>query len=244
MIWQVWKLYLKKNKNEIAGVIVEPVAANMGIVLAQNGFLEGLRSLCDKNHALLIFDEVITGFRLGLGGASEYYKIKPDLITYGKIIGAGMPVGAYGGRRDVMSVVAPLGAVYQAGTLSGNPLAMRAGITQLTMLKENPSIYTKMNQLGNKFRDGVRKILAKYELPYQITGLESLSCLYFEKEPVVDYASAKKSDTKLFADYFKYMLAQGNYFGPSQFEAIFLSAEHTDEMIEKTLEDMDAYFSK
>ena len=233
----------EKNKDEIACVIVEPVAANMGIVLPKEGFLEGLRKLCDKNQALLIFDEVITGFRLGIGGASEYFKIKPDLITYGKIIGAGMPVGAYGGRKDVMSVVAPLGAVYQAGTLSGNPLAMRAGITQLTILKEHPQVYTQMQQLGNKFRSGVRKILTKYGLPYRINGIESLSCLYFAKEDVVDYTSAKLADTDRFAEYFQYMLLQGNYFGPSQFEAIFLSAAHTDSMIDQTLEDMEQFFN-
>lgn len=151
-----------KNYNEIACVIVEPVAANMGLVLPKTGFLEGLRKLCDKNGAVLIFDEVITGFRLGAQGAAGYYGITPDLSTYGKIIGGGMPVGAYGGRKDIMSVVAPLGNVYQAGTLSGNPVAMCAGITQLKILKESPEIYTQLDNLGERFRQGVRALFKKY----------------------------------------------------------------------------------
>lgn len=233
----------ENNKNQIACVIVEPIAANMGIVLPEEGFLQGLRKLCDENEALLIFDEVITGFRLGLAGASEYFKVKPDLLTYGKIIGGGMPVGAYGGRRDVMSVVAPLGPVYQAGTLSGNPVAMRAGITQLTILREHPEIYDKLNMLGNKLRNGVRNIFQTYGLPFQVVGEGSLSCIYFTGQKVSDYVSAKTSDTDAFAKYFTYMLEQGNYFGPSQFEAIFLSNAHTEENIEKTLADMESYFS-
>lgn len=229
------------NPGEIACVIVEPVAANMGIVLPEKGFLEGLRSICDKNNALLIFDEVITGFRLGVAGASEYFKVKPDLLTYGKIIGGGMPVGAYGGRKDVMSVVAPLGPVYQAGTLSGNPVAMRAGITQLTILREHPEIYTNLQLLGEQFRNGVKKIFKKYGLPYQVVGEGSLSCIYFTEQKVSDYTSAKTSDTEQFARYFRYMLSQGNYFGPSQFEAIFLSAAHTKEDVAKTLQDVEAF---
>ncbi len=229
------------NPDEIACVIVEPVAANMGIVLPEKGFLEGLRTICDKNNALLIFDEVITGFRLGVAGASEYFKVKPDLLTYGKIIGGGMPVGAYGGRKDVMSVVAPLGPVYQAGTLSGNPVAMRAGITQLTILREHPEIYTNLELLGERFRTGVKEIFQKHGLPYQVVGEGSLSCIYFTEQKVLDYASAKTSDTEQFARYFRYMLSQGNYFGPSQFEAIFLSAAHTKEDVDKTLHDVEAF---
>jgi len=227
-----------ENKDEIACIIVEPVAANMGIVLPKEGFLQGLRDICDEHGALLIFDEVITGFRLGIQGASGYYGIKPDLITYGKIIGGGMPVGAYGGRKDVMSVVSPVGGVYQAGTLSGNPVAMTAGITQLTILAENPDIYKKLNELGEYFRKGIRVILEEKKLPYQIVGIGSLSCLYFTGDEVVDYASAKTANTDKFADYFKMMLERGNYFGPSQFEAMFLSAAHTKENLDKTLRDM------
>lgn len=227
-----------ENKREIACVIVEPIAANMGIVLPQEGFLQGLRKLCDENQALLIFDEVITGFRLGIDGASGYYQVTPDLITYGKIIGGGMPVGAYGGRKDVMSVVAPIGNVYQAGTLSGNPVAMMAGITQLTILREHPQIYTDLNALGDYFRTEVKKLLEEKKLSYQIVGEGSLSCLYFTKEQVVDYMTAKTADTAAFAGYFKQMLERGNYFGPSQFEAMFLSAAHTKKEIDKTLADM------
>lgn len=227
-----------ENKGEVACVIVEPIAANMGIVLPKEGFLQGLRKLCDENQALLIFDEVITGFRLGIDGASGYYQVRPDLITYGKIIGGGMPVGAYGGRKDVMSVVAPVGKVYQAGTLSGNPVAMAAGITQLTILKEHPEIYMTLKELGDYFRNGVRKLLQEKQLSYQIVGEGSLSCLYFTGEQVVDYTTAKTADTDTFAVYFKQMLERGNYFGPSQFEAMFLSTSHTKKELDKTLADM------
>lgn len=230
-----------ENKGEIACIIVEPVAANMGVVLPEEGFLQGLRKLCDDNDALLIFDEVITGFRLGIDGASGYFNIKPDLLTFGKIIGGGMPVGAYGGRKDVMSVVAPLGRVYQAGTLSGNPVAMRAGITQLELLRDNPDVYTKIAELGDKLRNGAKEIFAAHNLPYQVVGIGSLSCIYFTDQKVKNYASAKTSDTEQFAKYFHYMLESGNYFGPSQFEAIFISGAHTKENIEKTLEDMRHY---
>lgn len=232
-----------QNPDQIACVIVEPVAANMGVVLPKEGFLKGLRKLCDAHGALLIFDEVITGFRVALAGASTYFDVKPDMITYGKIIGGGMPVGAYGGRKDVMHVVSPVGKVYQAGTLSGNPVAMSAGITQLKILKENPEIYIKLGKLGQRFRDGARTILKKYKKPFQVTGIGSLSCVYFAEQEVVDYKTAKSSDTAAFAKYFRYMLEHGNYFGPSQFEAIFFSAAHTEEDIDKTLADMDAYFA-
>lgn len=237
----VEKLF-NENKDQVACVIVEPVAANMGLVAPKEGFLEGLRKLCDENDALLIFDEVITGFRLGITGASGYFNITPDLITYGKIIGGGMPVGAYGGKKEIMRMVAPIGPVYQAGTLSGNPIAMRAGLTQLTILKDHPEIYDRMNALGEYFREGTRAILEKYDLPYRVNGVGSLSCLFFTKEPVVDYTSAKTSDTKAFGEYFSAMLEKGNYFGPSQFEAIFMSDAHTKEDIDKTLKDMEDYF--
>ena len=230
----------EKNKGEVACLIVEPVAANMGLVLPEEGFLQGLRTLCDENDALLIFDEVITGFRLSLAGAGELYGVEPDLLTYGKIIGGGMPVGAYGGRKDVMSLVAPLGSVYQAGTLSGNPVAMTAGLTQLTILKDHPEIYEKLDSLGERFRKGASDILREKGLPWQITGIGSLSCLYFTDRPVRDYASAGTSDTEAFARYFRSMFERGNYFGPSQFEAIFISAAHTEQDIDKTLDDMRA----
>ena len=236
------KKLFDENKDEIACVIVEPVSANMGVVLPKDGFLKGLRKLCDDNNALLIFDEVITGFRLGLTGASGYFNIHPDLITYGKIIGGGMPVGAYGGRADVMQVVSPVGSVYQAGTLSGNPVAMAAGITQLKILKETPEVYRKTFELGEMLRNGAADIIKEAGLPYKVTGIGSLSCIFFTDKEVTDYTSAKTSDTAEFAKYFNHMLSRGNYFGPSQFESIFVSAAHTKENIDKTLTDMKEYF--
>lgn len=236
------KKLFDENKDEIACVIVEPVSANMGVVLPKDGFLKGLRKLCDNNNALLIFDEVITGFRLGLTGASGYFNIHPDLITYGKIIGGGMPVGAYGGRADVMQVVSPVGSVYQAGTLSGNPVAMAAGITQLNILKETPEVYKKTFELGEMLRNGAADIIKEAGLPYKVTGIGSLSCIFFTDKEVTDYTSAKTSDTAEFAKYFNHMLSRGSYFGPSQFESIFVSAAHTKENIDKTLTDMKEYF--
>lgn len=239
----VEKLFVE-NTGEIACLIVEPIAANMGVVLPQEGFLQGLREICTREGALLIFDEVITGFRLQLEGASGYFGIKPDLITYGKIIGGGMPVGAYGGRKDVMQVVSPVGAVYQAGTLSGNPVAMRAGITQLRILKDHPEIYRQINGYGERLRSGLRDLVKKCGIPCVVNGIGSLSCIFFTKEPVVDYVSAKTSDTIMFGRYFNHMLNKGHYIGPSQFEAIFLSAAHTEEDIHRFLEDAEEFFKQ
>ncbi len=240
-ITTVEKLF-DENQGEIACVIVEPVAANMGVVTPKQGFLQGLRQLCTKNGALLIFDEVITGFRLGIQGASGLFGIKPDLITYGKIIGGGMPVGAYGGRADIMSVVAPVGSVYQAGTLSGNPIAMRAGITQLNILKADSEIYTKINELGDYFRKRVNAVIERHGLACRVNGIGSLSTIFFSKDGVEDYESAKRSDTAAFADFFNYMLDKGSYFGASQFEAIFMSDAHTMADIDKTINDIEQYF--
>ena len=238
------KALFDSNSGEIACVIVEPVAANMGVVVPEKGFLEGLRALCDKNGALLIFDEVITGFRLGLDGAAGYFGITPDLVTYGKIIGGGMPVGAYGGRREIMEMVAPVGAVYQAGTLSGNPIAMRAGITQLEILRDEPEIYDKINALGERLRNGLKNIADKYSdrCSLTVTGAGSLSCLYFTADRVTDYDIAGRADTAAFADYFNFMLNRGNYIGPSQYEAVFISSAHTADEIDKTLADCEEYF--
>ena len=194
--------HFQRCGEEIAAVIVEPVAANMGVVPPEPGFLKGLRSLCDESGALLIFDEVITGFRLGISGAQGYYGIEPDLTTFGKIIGGGMPVGAYGGSREIMELVAPVGGVYQAGTLSGNPVAMAAGIAQLTILKEHPEYYTDLNEKADKFYQNMQKILKKSGRPYQVNHVGSLGCLYFTEKEVMDYESAKTSDTKAFADYY------------------------------------------
>lgn len=229
-------------EEEIAAVIVEPVAANMGVVPPKPGFLEGLRELCTKYGSLLIFDEVITGFRLGAGGASEYFKVTPDLITFGKIIGAGMPVGAYGGKREIMEMVAPVGAVYQAGTLSGNPVAMAAGIAQLTILKEHPEIYTKLNRMGDWFYGSLKKQVEQAGVTCQVNHIGSLGCLFFTEHPVIDYESAKTSNTAQYADYFKYMLEHGVNLAPSQFEAMFLSASHKKEELEKVLKLASEYF--
>lgn len=223
---------------QIAALIVEPVGANMGVVPPAPGFLEGLRKLCTEHGAVLIFDEVITGFRLARGGAQEYYGIQADLTTYGKIIGGGMPVGAYGGRREIMEVVSPVGEVYQAGTLSGNPVAMAAGLAQLTYLNEHPEIYKDLERKGELLYGGMENLCREHNLPYQVNHVSSLGCLFFSADPVTDYASAKKSDTKAFTEYFRQMLESGIYIAPSQFEAMFLSAAHTDEELEFTLEKM------
>ncbi|MFZ2133971.1 MAG: glutamate-1-semialdehyde 2,1-aminomutase [Blautia wexlerae] len=235
---------MEQADGQTAAVIVEAVGANMGVVPPKKGFLEGLRKLCDEYGALLIFDEVITGFRLAFGGAAEYFGVTPDLVTYGKIIGAGMPVGAYGGRREIMELVSPVGKVYQAGTLSGNPIAMAAGLTQLKYLYEHQGIYKDLEEIGKRLYGGMEKILAEKNLPYHINHVSSLGSLFFTEQEVVDYTSAKSSDTKAFSEYFKGMLAQGIHMAPSQFEAMFLSVAHTDEIIDQTLEAVRNYFTK
>ena len=235
---------MEQADGQTAAVIVEAVGANMGVVPPKKGFLEGLRKLCDEYGALLIFDEVITGFRLSFGGAAEYFGVTPDLVTYGKIIGAGMPVGAYGGRREIMELVSPVGKVYQAGTLSGNPIAMAAGLTQLKYLYEHQEIYKDLEEKGKRLYGGMEKILAEKNLPYHINHVSSLGSLFFTEQEVVDYTSAKSSDTKAFSEYFKGMLAQGIHMAPSQFEAMFLSVAHTDEIIDQTLEAVRNYFTK
>ncbi len=235
---------MEQADGQTAAVIVEAVGANMGVVPPKKGFLEGLRKLCDEYGALLIFDEVITGFRLAFGGAAEYFGVTPDLVTYGKIIGAGMPVGAYGGRREIMELVSPVGKVYQAGTLSGNPIAMAAGLTQLKYLYEHQGIYKDLEEKGKRLHGGMEKILAEKNLPYHINHVSSLGSLFFTEQEVVDYTSAKSSDTKAFSEYFKGMLARGIHMAPSQFEAMFLSVAHTDEIIDQTLEAVRNYFAK
>lgn len=227
---------------EIAAVIIEPVGANMGVVPPGAGFLETLRELCTQNGSLLIFDEVITGFRLGTDGAQGYFHITPDLTTFGKIIGGGMPVGAYGGRKEIMELVAPVGPVYQAGTLSGNPVAMAAGIAQLTLLKETPDFYEKLSRKSARLFEGIGQILKESGRGCQLNHLGSLGCLFFTGEPVTDYASAKTADTKAFSEYFKYMLNAGIYLAPSQFEAMFVSAAMTEEDIDTALAAMRGYF--
>ena len=230
--------------DQIACVIVEPVGANMGVVPPKEGFLQGLRDLCDKYGALLIFDEVITGFRLAFGGAAEYFGIRPDMVTYGKIIGAGMPVGAYGGRKEIMEMVSPAGPVYQAGTLSGNPIAMAAGLTQLKYLHTHQEVYKDLEAKGQKLYGGMIDILNKADSPYQVNHVSSLGSIFFAKEEVKDYTSAKTSDTQMFARYFLHMLDNGIHLAPSQFEAMFLSTAHTDAVIEETLDKVSRFFEK
>ena len=238
------KALLEQAPGQVAAVIVEPVAANMGVVPPKKGFLEGLRSLCTEHGTLLIFDEVITGFRLAFGGAAEYFGVTPDMVTFGKIIGAGMPVGAYGGRKEIMEMVSPAGPVYQAGTLSGNPIAMAAGLTQLKYLYEHQEVYKELEEKGEKLYSGIEQILKEYKKPYHVNHVSSLGSLFFAENEVVDYTSAKTSDTKAFADYFLAMLKSGIHLAPSQFEAMFLSAAHTDAVIEETLSEVRNYFMK
>ena len=233
---------LTESKDQVAAVIVEPVGANMGVVPPADGFLQGLRTLCDAHGALLIFDEVITGFRLKFDGAAGFYGVTPDLVTYGKIIGAGMPVGAYGGRKEIMEKVSPAGPVYQAGTLSGNPIAMAAGLAQLKILYEDPEIYTRLYQKGEMMFEGIRRIFLENNIPYQVNSVASLGCIFFTENKVTDYASAKTSDTDAFAKYFKYMLNHSVHLAPSQFEAMFLSDAHTNEDIEAALKLIKDYF--
>ena len=226
---------LAADPRGVAAVIVEPVGANMGVVPPAEGFLPGLRRLCDQYGALLIFDEVITGFRLALGGAQEYYGVRADLCTFGKIIGGGMPVGAYGGRKEIMSMVAPLGSVYQAGTLSGNPVAMAAGLAQLRLLKETPGFYEKLNRTADGFFASLGDLIRASGKGFCLNHVGSLGCVFFTDKTVRNYEDAQTSDTKRFADYFRKMLDKGIYLAPSQFEAMFLSSAHSSADLEQTL---------
>lgn len=228
------KVFEKYGK-EIAAIIVEPVAANMGVVIPKDGFLSKLRRLCDESGSLLIFDEVITGFRLSPGGASEYFGIQPDLITFGKIIGAGMPVGAYGGKKEVMECISPVGTVYQAGTLSGNPVAMNAGYTILSILKNHPEYYEKINNTADALFTGMKEIITDSGLDVTVNFIGSLGTVFFADKEITDYESARRSDTAMYAKYFRHMLNSGICVAPSQFEAMFISLAHDEKVIEKTL---------
>ena len=223
------------NKGQIAAIIVEPVAGNMGCVPPADGFLKGLRSLCDEYKTLLIFDEVMTGFRVAIGGAQALYGILPDLTTLGKIIGGGLPVGAYGGKKEIMQLVAPAGPMYQAGTLSGNPLAMAAGFTMLRILHANKMIYKQLEQRSAQLEEGIRENLHKLGLGYIMNRVGSMFTLFFTSRPVTNYDSAKTSDMAKFSTYFNAMLEQRIYLPPSQFEAAFISTAHTERLIEKTI---------
>jgi len=224
-----------ENKGEIAAIILEPVVGNMGCVAPEPGYLKGLRELCDKHQIILIFDEVMTGFRLSLGGAQELFNVLPDMTTLGKIIGGGLPVGAYGGRKEIMDFVSPLGPVYQAGTLSGNPLAMAAGLAMLKQLKGNPSVYDTINKSGSLLAGELRKQLKAAGVKGSVNQVGSMFTLFFGDKPVTDFDSAKGCDTKRFASYFQSMLRQGVYLAPSQFEAMFISAAINNQIIDRIL---------
>jgi glutamate-1-semialdehyde 2,1-aminomutase len=228
--------------SDIAAVIVEPIAGNMGVVLPQPGFLKRLRSLTLQCGALLIFDEVITGFRVSYGGAQSLYKIAPDLTCLGKIIGGGLPVGAYGGRRDIMEMVAPSGPVYQAGTLAGNPLAMTAGIETITILRESRA-YQELERKSSLLEKGIIKAANKAGVNVQLPRAGSMFTVFFAKDPVTDYEAAARADTKLYAKFFHQLLSQGVYLPPSQFEAAFVSTAHTHKDIESTISAAEKAFT-
>lgn len=237
------KALFKEHSGTIAAVIVEPVAGNMGIVTPQEGFLEGLRELCSKEKSLLIFDEVITGFRLANGGAQAHYGVTPDLTTLGKVIGGGFPTGAYGGKREIMEMVAPDGPVYQAGTLSGNPIAVTAGLTAIKKII-NESVIDKINSRAAELAAGVEEIIEELSLPGCYNGIGSLGTLFFSEGPVTNYGEATKADTELYARYFRLMLEEGVYLAPSQFEAAFVSFAHSKKDIAITLEAMRRVLKK
>ncbi len=225
-----------ENKDEIAAIILEPVAGNMGCVLPKKGFLEGLRTLCDANNMVLIFDEVMTGFRLAPGGAQEVLGVTPDMTTLGKIIGGGMPVGAYGGKKEIMDFVSPEGPVYQAGTLSGNPVAMAAGFAILAHLNEHRNIYKEVDAVSGRIVAGIKENLSRLGLGYTINHIGSMFSLFFTDKEVYDFTSAKQSDTSLFGIYFREMLAKGIYLAPSQFEALFISHAITDDLADQVIQ--------
>jgi glutamate-1-semialdehyde 2,1-aminomutase len=232
---------MKKYGDKVAAIIVEPVAANMGVVPPKEGFLKFLRDITLQYGSVLIFDEVITGFRLGYGGAQEYYGIKPDMTTLGKIIGGGMPLAAYGGKKEIMDNVSPVGAVYQAGTLSGNPIATTAGIETLKILRENKQYYTKIEKNAAKLAAAYKELALKKHISIHVNQVGSLLCAFHTDKEVNDYDSAVSSDTSEYADMFGYMLDNGIYTAPSQFEAMFVSAAHTDEEIDLTCKTICGY---
>jgi len=226
---------IEANPEQLAAIIIEPVVGNMGLVEPTHGFLAGLRALCTQHGIVLIFDEVMTGFRLAAGGAQERFGVTPDLTTLGKIIGGGLPVGAYGGRADIMNQVAPAGKVYQAGTLSGNPLATAAGLAQLRYLHEHPEVYQQLEATSTRLADGTRQIAKELGLHYTVNQVGSMFSLFFTPEPVTNLEDAKKADLPAFGRYFHAMLQRGIYLAPSQFEALFISTAITDELVEKYL---------
>jgi glutamate-1-semialdehyde 2,1-aminomutase len=226
---------VNENKNEIAAIIIEPVAGNMGCILPEHGFIQGIREICDTESIVLIFDEVMTGFRLAPGGAQERLAVNADLVTYGKVIGGGMPVGAFGGKKEIMEKIAPLGNVYQAGTLSGNPIAMIAGYTMLKELQDHPNIYAELEEKTAYLHDGLDKVLEASGTPFIINRLGSMISIHFSDHPVTDFASAASADNELFKKYFHAMLKRGIYLPPSAFESWFLNNALSYENLDKTI---------
>ncbi|MCX7711189.1 MAG: glutamate-1-semialdehyde 2,1-aminomutase [Clostridia bacterium] len=233
----------KKFESELAAVIVEPVAGNMGVVPPDIEFLKFLRKLTEKYGALLIFDEVITGFRVSYSGAQGYYGINPDITVFGKIIGGGMPVGAYGGKKEIMEKISPIGPVYQAGTLSGNPVAMAAGIATLKMLRDHPEIYVELDEKASQLEKAFKRYSEKYTIPAAVNRVGSVLCSFFTEGEVRDFKSAVRSDLKIFTKYFSAMLESGIYTAPSQFEAMFLSWAHKQEDLDRTIKAIENSFS-
>jgi glutamate-1-semialdehyde 2,1-aminomutase len=226
---------VREAADQIACIILEPIAGNMGVIPPKPGFLEGLRGITNEHRIVLIFDEVISGFRASLGGAQELFGVTPDLTCLGKIIGGGFPVGAFGGKSEIMDHIAPVGSVYQAGTLSGNPIAMTAGLTTLNILSD-PAVYSELDRKGRILSEGFEQNARELGVEAFFTRIGSLSCMFFTSDQVTDYQSAKTSDTEMYAKYFKAMLEQGIYLAPSQFEACFVSTAHSDRDLEKTIE--------
>jgi glutamate-1-semialdehyde 2,1-aminomutase len=226
---------IEQNPNEIAAIILEPVAGNMGCIPPKKGFLEGLRDLCDQHQIVLIFDEVMTGFRLAKGGASEYYSVTPDMVTLGKIIGGGLPVGAFGGKKEIMNMVAPVGPVYQAGTLSGNPIAMGCGYTLLKELNENPDIYKLLEENTAYFEKELRRVFENKKLSYTINRVGSMISFHFDVKKVNNFDDACQANADFFKKLFHGVLQRGVYFAPSAFETLFLSTTHTKELLDETI---------
>jgi glutamate-1-semialdehyde 2,1-aminomutase len=241
---QAVETLVQQNPNEIAAIIIEPIAGNMGCIPPQPGFLQALRALCDKEGVVLIFDEVMTGFRLAAGGAQAYTGVDADLVTYGKIIGAGMPVGAFGGKRHIMEHIAPLGNVYQAGTLSGNPLAMIAGYTLLQELKQTPAIYESIEKKSAYLHDGLQKVLQASGTPYTINRVGSMISVHFSEQPVNNFADAAAANNTIFNKYFHYMLAQGIYLPPSAFETWFISDAVSYDDLDKTIAATESFLQE
>ena len=229
------KKLISSNKNEIAAIIIEPIAGNMGVVKAKDEFIKELRSICSEEKIVLIFDEVMTGFRVAAGGAQEVLGIKPDISTFGKIIGGGLPVGAFGGKKEIMEKIAPSGPVYQAGTLSGNPLAMAAGYAALKHIKDNPGIYNELEEKSSYLENGFKENLKSLGKNYAMNRVGSMMCMFFTEETVDDFKSAISSDTNLYGKYFHEILQRGVYLAPAQFEALFVSTAHTKEDLDKTI---------